>query len=276
MNYSKKFQKLIAEDQLAQAYLFFGFNRQSQFIFVQSLANFLENKQWRAPLKGLMDAKVIDGSRAESLGIDIVRDAKYFLWQKPIISSRRAFIVHQAENLTLEAQNAILKIAEEPPPHALIILIVRFPEVLLPTLQSRFQKIFISEHQESVPPRRISRRERISPPSEDLPKGENQSPLGGSPEGRELVQQFLKSAAAKRKEIIKELTDQAKKEDDNRILEDFVRELIRELRRDKIKNWPVIKEVLYRWSLMNQFNVNKRLQLEAVFIPLETGRQRRP
>jgi radical SAM superfamily enzyme with C-terminal helix-hairpin-helix motif len=57
--------------------------------------------------------------------------------------------------------------------------------------------------------------------------------------------------------------------EDKEDLENFVIGLIAELRKDKIKNWKIIKELLNRWTLINQFNVNKRLQLEAVLLELK-------
>ncbi|MBI4363714.1 MAG: hypothetical protein HY545_02590, partial [Candidatus Doudnabacteria bacterium] len=46
-----------------------------------------------------------------------------------------------AQNLTVEAANALLKIFEEPRPKTIIILITESPQRLLPTIRSRAQKI---------------------------------------------------------------------------------------------------------------------------------------
>ena len=50
------------------------------------------------------------------------------------------------------------------------------------------------------------------------------------------------------------------------MIEEFVTSLIAELRKDPIKNYQMLKNILERWTLINQFNVNKRLQLEAALI----------
>ena len=67
---------------------------------------------------------------------------KYFLSERPSASAYRTVIIDGADNLTDQAQNALLKVSEEPPAHGLLILIVDNPENLLPTLQSRFHKVY--------------------------------------------------------------------------------------------------------------------------------------
>lgn len=56
---------------------------------------------------------------------------------------RRAIIVEHAHNLTIEAQNALLKLLEEPPANTLIILTVNRATELLPTISSRLQSIAV-------------------------------------------------------------------------------------------------------------------------------------
>jgi len=47
-------------------------------------------------------------------------------------------------------------------------------------------------------------------------------------------------------------------------IDQFFESLIRELRKDPIKNSQKLKEVLRRLSLIKQFNVNKRLQIKSL------------
>jgi hypothetical protein len=53
----------------------------------------------------------------------------------------KVFIVDEAELLQGEAQNAMLKTLEEPPPGTVIILVTQNEEQLLPTIRSRCQRI---------------------------------------------------------------------------------------------------------------------------------------
>jgi len=59
------------------------------------------------------------------------------LAMKPTLSSRVAALVPDAERMTEEAQNALLKTIEEPPGAALAILTTERPAGLLPTVRSR-------------------------------------------------------------------------------------------------------------------------------------------
>jgi DNA polymerase-3 subunit delta' len=68
-----------------------------------------------------------------------VRDLIHSLAQPPFELSRRIYLLDPAESLSLEAQNALLKTLEEPPPYALIILITSSLGSLLPTTRSRCQ-----------------------------------------------------------------------------------------------------------------------------------------
>jgi hypothetical protein len=230
----KDFQFLIKNNNIAHGYIFFGHESAGErSAFVKELANFFETKKWEFGVRQLSDFLILDANDGEG-GIEAVRLAGKFLWQKPVASAKRTLVIDRADSLTVPAQNAILKIAEEPPAHALIILLVKTPEGLLPAVRSRVQQIFIAGESETA-------------------NRESQT-----------AKSFLKSSVAKRKDLLKALMEEVKETENGHLLEDFVTGLILELRRDKLKNWKGLKELLARWSLIKQFNVNKKLQLEAV------------
>lgn len=56
---------------------------------------------------------------------------------KPYSSKWKIYIINEAEKMTVQAQNALLKTLEEPPAYAVILLLTSNPEALLPTIQSR-------------------------------------------------------------------------------------------------------------------------------------------
>lgn len=64
-----------------------------------------------------------------------------FIYIKPFESSVKVLVVDGADAMTVRAQNRILKIVEEPPGHAIIIMIAKNREALLPTVLSRLQKL---------------------------------------------------------------------------------------------------------------------------------------
>ena len=56
---------------------------------------------------------------------------------KPYSSPYKVYIMNEAEKMTVQAQNAILKTLEEPPEYAVIILLTTNVNSLLPTILSR-------------------------------------------------------------------------------------------------------------------------------------------
>lgn len=78
-----------------------------------------------------------------AISIDTIRLLQEFVKLKTIGSQpiRRAIIIEQAQTMTLEAQNAFLKLLEEPPTDTIIILTATPNQSLLPTIYSRLQKI---------------------------------------------------------------------------------------------------------------------------------------
>jgi len=74
--------------------------------------------------------------------IDVIREfliAK--VSTKPTISERKVFVVSEGEKLNTAAQNALLKVLEEPPDYCCIVLLCARLERLLPTIKSRAQVV---------------------------------------------------------------------------------------------------------------------------------------
>ncbi len=69
------------------------------------------------------------------------RSLKEFLEKKPARGRRKVAIVDEAHWMTEEAQNALLKTLEEPPPGAVLILVTANPGALLPTILSRARRV---------------------------------------------------------------------------------------------------------------------------------------
>ena len=87
------------------------------------------------------DIKIIKPQPGKSIGINDVREIEKFLRTRPLKLTGKQVLIYSAENLTIQAQNALLKTLEEPPPNSKIILETRNEESLLPTIISRCQKI---------------------------------------------------------------------------------------------------------------------------------------
>lgn len=73
--------------------------------------------------------------------IDQVRELQRELALKPFEAPRKGALIRQADRLNPAAANALLKTLEEPPGHALLILITAVPGAILPTIRSRCQSL---------------------------------------------------------------------------------------------------------------------------------------
>lgn len=77
----------------------------------------------------------------KTISIEVVRQIAHFLDLKVPgkDSIRRAVLIEQAKYLTIPAQNALLKILEEPPQDTIIVLTLDDEKAVLPTITSRLQ-----------------------------------------------------------------------------------------------------------------------------------------
>lgn len=85
-----------------------------------------------------------------TIGIEEIKNMQKKLFLKPIKSPTKAVIIEDAQLLTTQAQNALLKVLEEPPDHTIIVLSSDSKETLLPTIISRCRIIELEEKKEKL------------------------------------------------------------------------------------------------------------------------------
>ena len=83
------------------------------------------------------DVTVVEPGETGSIKIDVVREEIRKTTFKPFEARRRVVIFDDADGLGDDAQNALLKTLEEPPPGSVLILVTAHPHQLLPTVRSR-------------------------------------------------------------------------------------------------------------------------------------------
>lgn len=256
--------RLADEGELKHGYMFFGPEGVGKKFVALKLAGHLEHGALESD-KVLSDATVIspDGN---SIGIDAVRSIRNFLSQKPNISQRRTIIIDNGELLTEEAGNALLKIAEEPPSSSLLILLVRDPEQIGPTLASRFEKIYFTP----VPQKEIEEwlvKEKVLTKDKALKiakiaygrPGLATAMLENNDfkELHELVKKFMDVKPAGVKPFLKAML-----EDEEFNLNRFLDALILEISWEPKKNLDLWHKVLELRHTTEYFSLSPRIQLE--------------
>ncbi len=101
---------------------------------------------------------------ARSFHIDAVRSLQEDAFILPNEASRRVFLLWNVQNMTEQAQNALLKILEEPPAHVLFILTCEQRSLLLSTVLSRVFTVSVGE---------VSAEEALSVLKQRLPEKSN-------------------------------------------------------------------------------------------------------
>lgn len=224
---------------MAQGYLLYGESTASMRALGEQLLFLLEGVAVDTTTP-LFDGRMILPDITGGIGVDAAREAAAYLWQKPVRAPRKTIFIHGADAMTAQAQNAFLKIAEEPPEHGFLIMSVNHTEALLPTLVSRFQKVFVGPDKNAL----------------------DDDPLGVH--AAKLAKQFMAGDGRSRKAIIAEVLAE---DDDGRVaphLPQFIHHLMTECRKDPVKNFNLMKRLTDRWAKISQFNTNKKLQLETL------------
>lgn len=81
--------------------------------------------------------KSIETEFSKRIGVDAVRDFVSSMYLTPNELDFKMYIFGRADALTPQAQNALLKVIEEPPSNVYIFLCCRSPEMILKTVRSR-------------------------------------------------------------------------------------------------------------------------------------------
>jgi DNA polymerase-3 subunit delta' len=87
------------------------------------------------------DVLVIEPGETGSIKVEPIRDAIERAAYRPFEGRRRVVVIDDAHEVLPEAQNALLKTLEEPPPASMFVLVTSRPDVLLPTVRSRCQRL---------------------------------------------------------------------------------------------------------------------------------------
>ncbi len=122
----------IKNETLSHSYLFVGIEGVGKKLLANELVKQILNEE-RENHPDLISIEP-DGN---SIKIEQIRWLQKKIQEKPILSSKKVCIIDDAETMTTEAQNCLLKTLEEPPEYATIILIGTNESAFLATIKSR-------------------------------------------------------------------------------------------------------------------------------------------
>lgn len=83
------------------------------------------------------DVITIDDPEKKTVGVELIRQLQTDTYVRPNEGARKIYLIPRAMDMTENAQNALLKLMEEPPAYAVFLLLTDNAEKLLPTVRSR-------------------------------------------------------------------------------------------------------------------------------------------
>lgn len=79
----------------------------------------------------------VEDKDKKTVTVDLMRQARADAFIRPNEAAYKIYVIPRAQDMRLEAQNALLKILEEPPEYAVFLLLADNPNKMLPTIRSR-------------------------------------------------------------------------------------------------------------------------------------------
>ena len=89
----------------------------------------------------VLEREAADGKARKSIPVDEARRLPEFFSKAPATSPYRVAIIDAADDLNVNAANAVLKTLEEPPARGVLFLVSHAPGRLLPTIRSRCRRL---------------------------------------------------------------------------------------------------------------------------------------
>ena len=161
---TRTLQNAIRSNRVVHAYLFAGHRGTGKTTSARILAKALNCVHGPTPtpcndclncesIGGGYSVDAIEIDAASNRGIEEIREIRDRIRLTPTEGRYKVYIIDEAHMLTTEAANALLKTLEEPPAHAVLVLVTTEPHRLPPTILSRCQRFDF---------RRVSQKELIA------------------------------------------------------------------------------------------------------------------
>src|SRR3990167_4883177 len=173
-------------------------------------------------------------SEDASIKIQEIRELIHFINLKPHSGKYKLAMIYEAQKMTKEAANSLLKTLEEPPSYSIIILLANNCRAILPTVASRCRKAELrNSHKIAISAEEIEQFEKIKQMS--------------------VKEKFDLASKIAQDEELKSLFD--------KWLTIFRKKMF------KKQNFAIIKKVI-RAQRKLEANINKRLLLENILLEM--------
>jgi len=143
MKLEKFFNEIIKNNRIDGTWLFLGFDLEKSFNFAFQLAQKLTTFEYIYIMaeSDVLDEQIKEKFQVFDLSIKQVQEIQKTLYLSS--ESKKVLIIKEIEKMSLEAQNALLKITEEPPQNTIFFFISNDENKILPTILSRVKIIKI-------------------------------------------------------------------------------------------------------------------------------------
>ncbi len=209
------------------------------------------------------------------ISIDKIRGLINFLSFKPQLSGIKIAIIDDAEKMTKEAQNALLKTLEESHLDNFLILVSSYPDQLLPTIRSRLMKIkFLPADKEEIKEYMIAVY-KIKPEKADFIAEVSRGKIG---EAIKMMDPGYLKRKEKAREILKKIIEgneidklliidqEVNEEMTNFFLKEWLSILEKEKFLEEKKRISLLKKLFQAYLIFNSQNVNQKLLLHNIFL----------
>ena len=250
------------------------------------------------------DIIVVNHEKQGSISIDEIREQViHDVAIKPYCSPYKIYIIPDAEMLTPQAQNALLKTIEEPPEYAVIMFLTNNADALLPTIQSRCVRLDLKVVDDSLVKKYLMERLHVPDYQAEIDVSFAQGSIGRakevatSEEFSKMTQNALKILKYANKMEVYELAEEIKKlseekhnindyldifqfwfrdvlmfkatrEIDNLVFKQEINFIKEQAREKSYENLEKILEAIAKTKVRLRANVNFELALELLFLTI--------
>ena len=250
------------------------------------------------------DIIVVNHEKQGSISIDEIREQViHDVAIKPYCSPYKIYIIPDAEMLTPQAQNALLKTIEEPPEYAVIMFLTNNADALLPTIQSRCVRLDLKVVDDSLVKKYLMERLHVPDYQAEIDVSFAQGSIGRakevatSEEFSKMTQNALKILKYANKMEVYELAEEIKKlseekhnindyldifqfwfrdvlmfkatrEIDNLVFKQEINFIKEQAREKSYENLEKILEAIARTKVRLRANVNFELAMELLFLTI--------